>query len=150
MPIRPENLERYPAEWPQIREKILTRAGQRRNSLGGVEREAKCEWCGVENHAMGMRTESGKFVELSACEADERFALDGLPVLVIVLTIAHVHDPSPENCADDNLAALCQRCHLNHDRPHHNMMRVQNAIDRDVAAGQMLLTDLLPKREVSP
>ncbi len=37
----------------------------------------------------------------------------------VVLTVAHVHDPDPMNCSDSNLAALCQRCHLNHDRSHH-------------------------------
>jgi 5-methylcytosine-specific restriction endonuclease McrA len=36
---------------------------------------------------------------------------------IVVLTVAHLHDPDPMNCADDNLAALCQRCHLAHDRP---------------------------------
>ena len=34
--------------------------------------------------------------------------------IVIVLTIAHL-DHVPENCADENLAALCQRCHNWHD-----------------------------------
>jgi len=28
-----------------------------------------------------------------------------------------VHDHAPENCADDNLAHLCQRCHNKHDAP---------------------------------
>jgi hypothetical protein len=25
----------------------------------------------------------------------------------------------PENCADENLKAWCQRCHLNYDAEHH-------------------------------
>lgn len=29
MPIKPENRDRYPADWPQIRERILRRAGGR-------------------------------------------------------------------------------------------------------------------------
>ena len=37
----------------------------------------------------------------------------------VVLTVAHVHDPNPMNVSDENLSALCQRCHLAHDRPHH-------------------------------
>jgi hypothetical protein len=36
-----------------------------------------------------------------------------------VLTVAHLGDPSPENCADDNLKAMCQRCHLRYDAPQH-------------------------------
>ena len=34
----------------------------------------------------------------------------------VVLTVAHL-DHTPENCADDNLAALCQRCHNRYDLP---------------------------------
>ena len=36
----------------------------------------------------------------------------------IVLTIAHL-DHVPENCADENLRAWCQRCHLRYDAEHH-------------------------------
>ena len=37
MPIKPENKWFYPKDWPEIRERILQRAGN------------KCEWCGVKN-----------------------------------------------------------------------------------------------------
>lgn len=37
---------------------------------------------------------------------------------IVVLTVAHL-DHTPENCADDNLEAMCQRCHLRYDRHHH-------------------------------
>jgi 5-methylcytosine-specific restriction endonuclease McrA len=58
---------------------------------------SRCEWCGVENHATIER--SGNRTR-------------------IVLTIAHL-DHTPENCAPENLRALCQRCHLDYDRAHH-------------------------------
>ena len=49
---------------------------------------------------------------------------DDMPKIIrIVLTVAHVHDPDPANCADDNLAHWCQRCHNRHDQP----MRLINA-----------------------
>jgi len=35
------------------------------------------------------------------------------------LTIAHIHDHNPMACDDDNLQALCQRCHLILDAPRH-------------------------------
>ena len=38
MPIRPENKALYPKNWPEIRERIRARAGD------------KCEICGAENH----------------------------------------------------------------------------------------------------
>lgn len=37
----------------------------------------------------------------------------------VVLTVAHLVDMAPENCAPTNLAALCQKCHLGLDRDHH-------------------------------
>jgi 5-methylcytosine-specific restriction endonuclease McrA len=55
------------------------------------------------------------------CEAPGCGAQQGKPHPVtgslVVLTVAHV-DQQPENNAPTNLAAWCQRCHLNHDRPH--------------------------------
>ena len=36
----------------------------------------------------------------------------------VVLTVAHL-DHVPENCAPENLKAMCQRCHLTYDAEHH-------------------------------
>jgi 5-methylcytosine-specific restriction endonuclease McrA len=44
----------------------------------------------------------------------------------VVLTVAHL-DHVPENCAPDNLRALCQRCHLAYDREHHRVTRAESA-----------------------
>ncbi|AWW31860.1 hypothetical protein DN752_17930 [Echinicola strongylocentroti] len=55
----------------------------------------KCEWCGAENYQPHPDTGSK-----------------------VILTVAHL-DQNRDNNAFSNLAALCQRCHLNHDRPHH-------------------------------
>lgn len=48
MPIRPENRDRYPKNWKQIRAAILERAHNR------------CEFCGVENHTMRLNPKTGK------------------------------------------------------------------------------------------
>ena len=57
-----------------------------------------------------------------------RLAYDGRPHPVtgskVVLTVAHL-DHMPENCADDNLAAMCQRCHLTYDQAHHRQNRAR-------------------------
>ena len=63
-----------------------------------------CERCGVPNYSERLNPKTGKLAR-------------------IVLTIAHLHDPDPGNCADDNLQAMCQRCHNQHDAP----MRARNA-----------------------
>ena len=59
---------------------------------------AQCEWCGVANYSLVWR----------GVRADT-------PVRV-VLTIAHLNH-RPEDNGDDNLAALCQRCHNRYDGP---------------------------------
>lgn len=41
---------------------------------------------------------------------------------VVVLTTAHLNH-TPEDCADGNLRAMCQSCHLNYDRAHHAATR---------------------------
>jgi hypothetical protein len=109
MPIKPENRGKYPKDWPAIRARILNRAGN------------KCEWCGVENHAEGVRDAKGRFCPMTVGEADAA-SMDGEKVVRIILTIAHVHNPDPADCRDENLAALCQRCHNRHDAP----MRLRN------------------------
>lgn len=56
----------------------------------------RCEWCNAAN--------------------GEPHPITGSKV---VLTVAHVHDMNHMAASLLNLAALCQRCHLNHDRAHH-------------------------------
>lgn len=55
----------------------------------------KCEWCGAANGRPHPKTGS-----------------------TVVLTVAHL-DRDRGNNRFTNLAALCQRCHLNHDRQQH-------------------------------
>ena len=88
MPIRDENRQRYPRDWHAISKRIRERAGGR------------CEF----------RDFAGR-----RCEA-----VNGQPHPIsgsrVVLTVAHL-DHTPENCADDNLLAACQRCHNRYDAP---------------------------------
>jgi hypothetical protein len=55
--------------------------------------------------------------------------------LRVVITTAHL-DHSADNHADDNLAALCQRCHLLYDGPQH---RQSARLRRDRETGQLRL-----------
>lgn len=90
MPISPENRARYPKDWKEIRKRILERAGDR------------CEG-------------SPAYPD---CRAPNGSEIRGLDRRLVVLTVAHL-DHTPENCADDNLRAWCQRCHLTYDAKHH-------------------------------
>lgn len=96
MPISAANKARYPADWKAIRERILARAG---NRCEGSPAYPDC------------RAING--LEIRGAE----FSGNGYR-RVVVLTIAHL-DHTPENCADDNLRAWCQRCHLTYDAKHH-------------------------------
>jgi hypothetical protein len=118
MPIKPENKNRYPADWAQIRERIRARAGD------------KCEWCDVYNHALGGRLADGTFVYAHAKEQNllrDVYPKPGeewwcgpkindawLRIIRIVCTVAHLNH-TVEDCSDENLRFLCQRCHLRHD-----------------------------------
>jgi len=104
----PIDYKRYPANWKtEIRPRILERDGHR------------CYFCKVENHASGWRDSDSVFHKIPP----EGITLIGGRVegkykpIQIVLTIAHLHDSDPMNVDDDNLAALCQRCHNRLDAP---------------------------------
>ena len=92
----PVDWSRYPRNWKRIRRGIIRRSGGR------------CEWCAAENYQPHPITGSK-----------------------VVLTIAHLGEPfaagadkhDKRDIRAENLAALCQRCHLRHDIEEH----VENA-----------------------
>lgn len=126
MPIRPENVGRYPSNWPAIRAQILERAGNR------------CEWCGVPNHEIIFRDDAGR-----PWRVKNPISGAFLRRVKIVLTVAHL-DHTPENCDLENLRALCQRCHNVYDREARAAGRAARA-----AAGQSSL-DLGPPQVGKP
>jgi hypothetical protein len=90
----------YPRDWKVIRARIMRRAGEHWDCYHNFH-EARCEWCKATNHQPHPRTGS-----------------------MVVLTVAHLdHDKENDQVPDDRLAALCQSCHLGHDREHHNHVR---------------------------
>ncbi len=109
----PIDYSKYPANWKtEIRPAILKRAGNR------------CEKCGVPNLVQGYRDKSGKFHALNAFQCGLA-SLCGHRVFRIVLTVAHLNHDRTDN-RPENLAALCQRCHLLHDREQHRETRQRN------------------------
>lgn len=116
MPIRPENKARYPKDWKDVRHRILQRANWRcehpncraRHGVTGYWRK------GLFHRLPDVLWDAGYTAgDVVACENGEK-----LKIIKIVLTIAHL-DHTPENCADDNLRAWCQRHHLAYDAEHH-------------------------------
>lgn len=102
----PINYSRYPANWNEIRIRILTRA------------KYHCEVCGVQNCATVYSFKrDGKTVWEEMDYGQWMRAGCPKPVTV-VLTIAHLdHDETNTNVSDDRFQAMCQLCHLRYDAP---------------------------------
>ena len=124
--------KRYPANWlTEIRPNILKRAGN------------CCEQCNVPDHAI-IRRLAGcpEHWMMYIAESDEWVGCNGgiytyTPQLFaespkqtkVILTIHHIGIDKPDgtkgdphdkmDCRDENLIALCQRCHLLADLPTH-------------------------------
>jgi hypothetical protein len=130
----PVNYRKYPTNWKtEIRPRILARANHR------------CEECGVENYSQIIRSSVDPSRYLLFDREELAYRLNGelarmsewgdefifSPEIRIVLTIAHL-DHDTANNADDNLRALCQRCHLRYDKTHHatNAKRTRNTNKR--------------------
>lgn len=143
MPIKPENRHRYPPDWPAIRERILRRAGYRCEHDGCAARQYSVGWWVLDGSlwrwqaAWGQNDNPRTYSDARqvAAEIDHDRSEEGPKPIVIVLTIAHL-DHMPENCADENLRALCQRHHLAHD---HAMHMANSQATRRAKAGTMEL-----------
>lgn len=120
----PVDWSKYSPFWKTIRAHILERDGNR------------CKFCGVPNGATILRSSidpakyiwydeandvhcypDGEWIKLSEIPEEYEITRQGEIRLytTVVLTVAHL-DHTTTNDADDNLAALCQRCHLIHDK----------------------------------
>ena len=97
MPISPENKALYPANWDDIRAARLEKAGN------------ACEHCGILNGAPLNPRKGRRYPR-------------GASYPKVVLTIAHL-DHDPTHNTDDNLRALCQKCHNRHDSGHRSQSR---------------------------
>jgi hypothetical protein len=113
----PIDYARYPADWKAI-------------SLRIREREQwRCKWCGAENGKPHPRT--GSKVVLTVAHLGTPHA-DGLP--------GDKHDK--HDVRDENLAALCQACHLAYDLRDHMRNAAETRRRKKIATGQLCLDGL--------
>lgn len=108
----PMDKTRYPSSWPKVSRIIRRIAGNR------------CEWCHIEN---GVPLPSGRKGK-------------------VVLTVAHLGTPYADGKPGDkhdkhdirreNLAALCQACHLRYDLEDHIQHAKATRIRKKYAAMQ--------------
>jgi 5-methylcytosine-specific restriction endonuclease McrA len=123
MPIKSENKERYPENWPEIVQRIRKRSG------------GCCEKCGIKNHIIIRRLPGDKYRTPGNQEWDMIHSrirnqhstmtesLKHFGFVKVILTVAHL-DHTPENCEDSNLRDLCQKCHNNYDKKHRRQTRI--------------------------
>ncbi|MFI8278551.1 hypothetical protein ACIGBH_27495 [Streptomyces sp. NPDC085929] len=116
MPIRPENRDRYPANWPTI---------SRRIRFGRAD--SRCECAGE----CGRGTHDGRCPNVHGGTAYGTGSH-------VILTTAHL-DHTPENCDPANLRAMCQGCHLHYDAEHHRQTAAATRRAAIEAAGQLTL-----------
>jgi hypothetical protein len=119
----PIDYSKYPKNWKtEIRPAILERAKNR------------CEKCGIKNHDIVIRgcwndkpvyqKMDGQIFDAENSEylgsnyVGEVDIHNKNKIIRIVLTISHT-DHDINNNKYSNLKALCQRCHINHDKEHH-------------------------------
>lgn len=119
----PMDKSKYPTDWDDISRRIRERAHNR------------CEQCGAPNHAHIIRSsvDPSKYLifdwSVGALTQDgTRLRISEIPeefegkVVKVVLTVHHVGATKPDgtpgdrhdkmDCRDENLLALCQRCHF--------------------------------------
>jgi 5-methylcytosine-specific restriction endonuclease McrA len=119
MPIRPALRWYYPIDWP-----LLSRWVRFERAKG------RCETCGRPHGQTVQCLRDGRWLDpINAhwrdgqgqnCQAPEQ--TEPLRTTRIVLAAAHL-DHNPSNNRPANLRSLCQRCHMQHDRPHHLAQR---------------------------
>jgi len=139
----PIDYKKYPPNWKtEIRPRILERDDNRcknckkRNYTVGYY-DCDGSWCPTggniyHDHIGSVGAETYKEAR-ELCDSNNIDGqLDDEHYIVIVLTIAHL-DQDITNNDDENLAALCQRCHFRHDAPY----RLTNKLKRQ---GQLQLS----------
>lgn len=128
----PVDYSKYPKNWlTEIRPRILKRD------------ENHCKFCGIKNHEWVIR---GRLGDVEAFQDEDGIIYDaetskiigesyvgdiavaGSHWVKVVLTVAHLNHDITDN-RDENLAALCQRCHNRHDAQHRKVSR-KEAIER--------------------
>lgn len=121
MPIRPQHRWLYPIDWPQITDAVRFQRAK-----------GRCEQCRRPHGKLVCHDGNGSWWDeetqtwlngngrrLSAQPAPPA---PGHPTTRVYLATAHL-DHNPGYNAFRNLKALCQRCHIIHDRDEHRRRR---------------------------
>ena len=127
MPVKIENRQLYPVNWPAISYDAKDRAGWKCQHPGCRASQYDVGYWDAEDWIVRGRFGNAlpeAYSEARQFAAEVQFSMTGDDadpdprVIVIVLTTMHLdHDPS--NCDPSNLLVACQRHHLRYDARHH-------------------------------
>lgn len=122
---------RYPSNWDAISKHIRS-----------YRADNRCEFCSVENHSFIQRAMLGPHPVYYTIDGNLYDANHSILIgyardydlqhrspraTKVVLTVAHLNHNTLDNKLN-NLAALCQRCHLRYDAPHRAQRRKANKL----------------------
>ena len=124
MPIRPQHRWLYPIDWPQLSALIRFQRAK-----------GRCERCARPHGRIVCHNGDGRWWDEEAqvwrngqgrsLRSRNEAPLAGDPAVLttrVYLAAAHLdHDPTNNHAR--NLKALCQRCHMLHDRDEHRRRR---------------------------
>jgi hypothetical protein len=136
MPIKPELRWYYPIDWQQVSHWVRF-----------VRAKGRCQVCGRPHGEIVRHMGDGRWWdEERQAWRDGRGRKIPSPALAedaparttkVVLAAAHLdHDPAHCGRQHRNVRALCQRCHLLHDRPEHRR-RIRLTLRRRRALGDL-------------
>ncbi len=120
MPIRPQHKWLYPIDWPQLSAAIRFRRAK-----------GRCEECGRPHGHEVRHLGDGRWWDeerqtwrdgLGRALRRVEIGADDVRITKVFLATAHL-DHDPTNNHFKNLKALCQRCHMLHDREEHRRQR---------------------------
>jgi hypothetical protein len=122
MPIHLRYRWLYPIDWPQLSALIRFERAKGRCEFCGrphgreIRHLGDGRWWDEENRT--WRNGRGRALSRLALPADDV----SVKITKVVLAAAHL-DHDPTNNRPRNLKALCQRCHMLHDREEHRRRR---------------------------
>lgn len=121
MPIRPELRWLYPPDWPQISRRVRFERAQGRCQVCG---RPHGQWVRVMSSGRWLDEATGNWRDTRGRETKGPDLVELIEVRKtrVILAAAHL-DHDPRNNRFHNLRALCQRCHLVHDRAWHALQR---------------------------
>ena len=136
----PIDYSEYPDNWPEISFRIrFDRAKNRCECRGECGRDHSKEWIigDIESYWEDCITADD---ELDSEDKERCAALNHThhPITdsLVVLTVAHL-DHDKMSSAEDNLMAMCQRCHLRYDHKEHAINAAETRRQQARDAGQL-------------